>query len=84
MSQNKHYFIRRTCLRTGRIDYKKNKCVDGWVNKKSMCWQFSRTGAAELVKEFQRRADKTGNFYQYFYDLVEGTLSYSGRDPHCD
>jgi hypothetical protein len=49
-----------------------------------MCWQFSLTGATDLVKEFQRHADKNGNFYQYFYDLVEGTLPYSGRDPHCD
>lgn len=77
---NKHYFIRRTSLRTGRIDYKKNSCVDGWSNNKAQCWQFSRSGATRIVRDLQRYAEKTNNFYQYVYDLVEGTLPYSGRD----
>ena len=80
MSNNKHYFIRRTCGKTGRVDYKKNMTVDGWVNNKAMCWQFSRSGAVRIVRDLQQRADRTNNFYQYTYDLVEGTLPYSGRD----
>ena len=81
---SKHYFIRRTCLRTGRVDYKKNKTVDGWSNYKAQCWQFSRSGATRIMNELQQYASKTGNFYQYVYDLVDGTLPYAGRDAHCE
>ena len=77
---SKHYFIRRTSLRTGRVDYKKNKTVDGWVNVKAMCWQFSRSSAKRIVDDLQAYAGRTHNYYQYVYDLVEGTLPYSGRD----
>ena len=87
MSENHHYFIRRTSLRSGRVDYKKNKCVDGWSNIKSKCWQFSRSGAMRIINDLQQYADRTKNHpasYRYVYDLVEGTLDYSGRDLNCD
>lgn len=80
--KNTHYFIRRTSLRTGRVEYKKNKCVDGWSNIKAQCWQFSRSSAKQIVSDLQKFSGN--NYYQYLYDLVEGTLPYSGRDIHCD
>lgn len=46
----KKYYIVKVDTRTGSVEYKRYKCIDGWSKNEASCWQFSRTGAWKIVE----------------------------------
>lgn len=47
------YYIKRTNKQTGRIEYKRYKCIDGFCRDKSLCWQFSKQGALKIIERLK-------------------------------
>lgn len=50
------YFVTKTT--TGKLEYKKYKCIEGWSTDPSECWQFSKAGA-------QKIADRLNEHYEF-------------------
>ena len=78
------YYIGRKSKLTGRVDYRRCKCVDkSWVSEKyirlhpSDVWQFSAQGARKIVETYNKyRENKAvGNWgYEYFMVPVSAFL----------
>lgn len=48
------YYIKKTNLQTGRVEYKRYKCIDGFDKDKTVCWQFSKQGALGIIERLKR------------------------------
>lgn len=47
------YYIKKTNKQTGRIEYKRYKCIDGFSRDKSQCWKFSKQGALKIIERLK-------------------------------
>jgi len=63
------YLIERNDSKTGRIDYKRYKCIDGFSTDPSICWKFSRSGATKIIKYWSNYDPVLGSD-RYTYRLV--------------
>lgn len=63
------FYIRKTNLRTGRIEYKQYKCSDGFNQNRDICWQFSKQGAEKIVVRLKH--EYRANTKNLVFDLVE-------------
>lgn len=48
------YYIRMTNHQTGKVKYKRYKCIDGFSENKAMCWQFSKPGALKIIERLKQ------------------------------
>lgn len=55
------YYIRKTNKKTGKVEYKRYKCSDGFSENKDLCWKFSKQGALKIIEvlknEYRRNID---------------------------
>ena len=63
------YYVYRISKATGRKEYKINKTLDNWAGEalKPKCWQFSKQGAAGIVKF---NTERSGWHYEYGFEEV--------------
>lgn len=47
------YYIRKTNKQTGRVEYKRYKCIDGFNSNKEICWQFTKHGASKIIERLK-------------------------------
>ena len=48
------YYIKKTNKQTGRVEYKRYKCSDGFDKNKEVCWQFTKQGASKIIERLKR------------------------------
>lgn len=65
----KKYYIRKTNLRTGRVEYKQFKCSDGFNPNRDLCWQFTKQGAMKIIERLKNEYRR--NIQNLAFDLVE-------------
>lgn len=65
----KKFYIRKTNLRTGRIEYKQYKCSDGFSQNRDTCWKFSRQGAEKIIERLKH--EYRANIVNLTFDMVE-------------
>ena len=56
------YYVYRFCKNSG-FAFKRTKTTDYWTHDFSVCWQYSKKGAENIVKFNEER--KKNNLYQY-------------------
>lgn len=65
----KKYYIRKTNRQTGKVEYKRYKCSDGFCQNKYLCWQFSRQGALKIIDRLKN--EYRANIVNLEFDLEE-------------
>ena len=65
----KKFYIRKTNLRTGKVEYKQYKCSDGFNQNRVICWQFSKQGAEKIIERLKN--EYRANIKNLVFDLVE-------------
>lgn len=65
----KYYVIKTT--RNG-VEYKKNKCIDGWSKNKHDCWKFSLSGAEKIASRLNSRLKDYKTIHYNFIEATEG------------
>ncbi len=63
------FYIRKTNLRTGKIEYKQYKCSDGFNPNRDLCWQFSKQGAEKIIERL--KYEYRANIKNLSFDIVE-------------
>lgn len=63
------YYIRKTNKQTGRVEYKRYKCIDGFTTNKDLCWQFSKQGAEKIIERL--KVEYSANIKNLEFDMVE-------------
>ena len=48
------YYIRMTNKQTGKVSYKRYKCIAGFDVNKDLCWKFSKNGATAIIERLKR------------------------------
>lgn len=65
----KKYYIRKTNKQTGKVEYKRYKCIDGFSPNKELCWQFSKQGALRIIERLKN--EYRANIHNLEFDLEE-------------
>ncbi len=55
------YFVTKTT--TGKLEYKKYKCIDGWSTDPKECWQFSKAGAQNIANRLNEQHEYGSQSY---------------------
>lgn len=63
------YYIRMTNKQTGKVKYKRYKCIDGFSENKALCWQFSNPGALKIIERLKEEYRR--NINNLTFDLEE-------------
>ena len=63
------YYIKKTNLQTGTVEYKRYKCSDGFSKDKTLCWQFSRQGALKIIERL--KLEYRRNIHNLRFELEE-------------
>ena len=63
------YYIRMTNKQTGKVKYKRYKCIDGFSENKGLCWQFSKPGALKIIERLKQ--EYRMNINNLTFDLEE-------------
>lgn len=62
-------YIRKTNLKTGRIEYKQYKCSDGFNPNRAICWKFSKRGAEKIIERLKH--EYRANIVNLSFDTEE-------------
>ena len=52
-------------IHNGRKEYKRTKTADQWTTNPAQCWNFSKQGAANIVKRLTELQHPQNQFYIY-------------------
>lgn len=53
------------------INYKKNKCVDGWSIIKDDCWKFSKQGAKKIIERLKYEYRNNIDNLEFYLEEVQ-------------
>lgn len=57
MKETKKYYIVMESIHHGKTfkKYKKYKCIEGFSEKKELCWKFSKQGGLNIIERMKRQ-----------------------------
>ena len=69
----KYYIRQRRFDSSGRLTrtlFKRYKCISGFTADKSLCWKFSKQGAAKIVADFKHEYRIAVEQHRVDFDMI--------------